>query len=130
MPSSAKASPHSHSEATRFCLRRKCAIGCCRVSPMPPTSHRSWQATTSSGSLKFLIDNVHVDVAGWACETSCFSNNPQPDLQAGLGELEIKTETLRYIVCAGNDLLADASFNIKRWVLQKVSDAFRRKISE
>jgi len=50
---------------------------------------------------------VTSDVAGWTCEASCFANNPQPDLQDGLGELEIKAETLRYIVCASNDLLAD-----------------------
>jgi hypothetical protein len=56
---------------------------------------------------RFLVDNVRTDVAGWTCEASCFANNPQPDLQDGLGELEIKAETLRYIVCASNDLLAD-----------------------
>jgi HK97 family phage major capsid protein len=88
------------------------------------------QASTSSGSLRFFIDNARIDIAGWACEAACFANNPQPDLSEGLGEMEIKAETLRYVACAGNDLLADASFNIEQWVLRKVADAFRRKISD
>jgi hypothetical protein len=52
-----------------------------------------------------------------------------PDLTEGLGELEIKPETLRYVMCATSDLLQDASFNVEQWVLTKVSDAFRRSIS-
>jgi len=87
------------------------------------------QATTSGASLKFLIDNVRMQDAAWACDVSCFANNPQPDLSEGLGELEIKAETLRFIVCANNDLLADSSFNIENWILNKASDAFRRTIS-
>jgi hypothetical protein len=31
-----------------------------------------------------------MQVGGWACEASCFANNPGPDLQEGLGTLEIK----------------------------------------
>jgi HK97 family phage major capsid protein len=52
-----------------------------------------------------------------------------PDLTEGLGELEIKPETLRYVVRAASDLRQDASFNVEQWVLTKVSDAFRRSIS-
>ena len=87
------------------------------------------QATTSGGSLKFLIDNVRMQDAAWACEASCFANNPQADLQDGLGELEIKVETIRYVVCAGSDLLQDAAFNIEAWILRKVTDGFRVAIS-
>src|SRR5262249_6322365 len=65
----------------------------------------------------------------WACESSCFANNPQPDLQAGIGEMEIKPETLRFIACATNDLLADSAVNIESWILRKVSDAVRVTIS-
>ena len=79
----------------------------------------------SSSSIRFLIDNQRISVASWACESSCFANNPQPDLQAGLGEMEIKPESLRFIVCANNDLLADSAFNIESWILRKVSDAVR-----
>src|SRR5262245_57196320 len=75
----------------------------------------------SSGSIKFLIDNVLLKTAAWACESSCFANNPMPDLQDGLGELEMKAESLRYIVCAGSDLLQDAAFNIEAWIMRKVS---------
>jgi hypothetical protein len=48
----------------------------------------------SARSIKFLLDNTELDVAGFACDTSCFANNPQPTLQ--MGELEIKVEPLRY----------------------------------
>jgi HK97 family phage major capsid protein len=87
------------------------------------------QETCSAGSLKFLVDNVRMQDANWACEAGCFSNNPQPDLQDGLGELEIKCETLRYVVCAGSDLLQDSSFNIEGWILTKASQGFRNTIN-
>src|SRR5262249_11243104 len=87
------------------------------------------QASTSAGSLKFLVDNVRMQDAGWACETSCFANNPQSDLADGLGELEIKCETIRYIVCAGSDLLQDAAFNIEAWIIRKAGEGFRRTIN-
>jgi len=85
--------------------------------------------TISGPSVKFLIDNVRIDYAAWACETSCFANNPQPNLTEGLGELEIKPETLRYIVCATRDILEDASIDIESWMINKVNQAFRRTIS-
>jgi HK97 family phage major capsid protein len=65
-----------------------------------------------------------------ACDASCFSNNPQPDLQAGLGELEIKAEPLRYVLCATSDLLQDSSFNVESWLLDKVSRGFRVAIND
>jgi hypothetical protein len=49
------------------------------------------QVTISAGSIKFLIDNARMGLGAWACESSCFANNPTPDLQAGLGGLEIKS---------------------------------------
>lgn len=84
----------------------------------------------SGPSLKFLIDNARISIAAWACEASCFANNPQPDLQAGLGEMEIKPESLRFVVCVTNDLLSDAAFNLESYILRKVSDAFRVSISD
>jgi hypothetical protein len=45
-------------------------------------------ASTSGGSLKFLIDNARMRDAGSACDAACFANDPNPDLQEGLGELE------------------------------------------
>lgn len=47
----------------------------------------------------------------------------------GLGELEIKAETIRHIACAGADLIQESSFDIEGWVLQKVSQAFRNTIN-
>jgi|GEM_PF-2201479 len=85
--------------------------------------------TISGPSVRFMIDNVRIDYAAWACETSCFANNPQPNLTEGLGEMEIKPETLRYIVCSTRDILEDASINIESWMLNKVNQAFRRTIS-
>jgi len=83
----------------------------------------------SSPSIRFMIDNSRLNIAAWACEASCFANNPQPDLAQGIGEMEIKAEPLRFILCVGSDLLQDASFNLESWILTKVSDAFRVSIS-
>jgi HK97 family phage major capsid protein len=84
----------------------------------------------SAGSIKFLIDNVRMGLGAWACQSDCFSNNPVPDLQSGLGELEIKAETIRYVQCVNSDLLADASFNVEQWMTQKVSDGMRITIND
>lgn len=83
--------------------------------------------TISGPSVKFLIDNAEIDYAAWACETACFANNPQPNLI--LGELELKPETIRYVICATRDILEDASINIESWMLGKVNRAFRRTVS-
>ena len=37
----------------------------------------------SGPSIKFLIDNVRMQTAAWACQAACFANNPVPDLQEG-----------------------------------------------
>lgn len=81
---------------------------------------------TSSGSIKFPIDMLD---AGWACDASCFANNPQSDLQEGLGELEIKVEPIRYVARATSNLLQDASFNVEQWLFDKVSRGFRNTIN-
>jgi HK97 family phage major capsid protein len=65
----------------------------------------------------------------WSCEANCFSNNPQPDLQEGLGEMEVKAETLRFIACATSDLLSDAAFNVEQWLFQKVYRGFANTIN-
>src|SRR5262249_50250724 len=85
--------------------------------------------TISGPSIKFMIDNTRINTAARACEGSCFANKPQPDWQAGLGEMEIKAVSIRFILCAGNDLLQDAAFNIEAWVIRRVSDGFRAAIS-
>ncbi len=69
-------------------------------------------------------------VGAWSCEASCFANNPIPDLQAGLGELTIKPETMRFVACAGRDLLEDAAFDVENWLLRKVSDGMRLTINQ
>jgi HK97 family phage major capsid protein len=84
----------------------------------------------SGGSITFPIDNQILDFAAWACEASCFVNNPSPDLQAGLGELTIKAETLRAVVCASRDLMEDAAFPLEQWMTRKLADAFRLKIND
>jgi hypothetical protein len=62
------------------------------------------QVTTSVGSIKFVNGNATMQDSVWACETSCFAENPQSNLQEGLGQLEITVETLRHVVCATSDL--------------------------
>jgi HK97 family phage major capsid protein len=83
----------------------------------------------ASGSIKFLVDDA-VATAAWACETSCFANSPQSQLAEGLGEVEIRAETLRHIVCASSDVLEDAALDLEQWVLRKVSNAMRVIISQ
>lgn len=43
----------------------------------------------SSSSIKFMVDNEFWDVAAWACDASCFANNPTKQIGSGIGELEI-----------------------------------------
>ena len=38
----------------------------------------------SGSSIKFLSDNEVWDVAAWACESSCFANNPTQQIGSGL----------------------------------------------
>lgn len=84
----------------------------------------------SKGSVKFLLDNVEFDTAAWACETNCFANNPKAALEKGLGEVEIKAETLRYSLCASRELLDDSDVNIESWMRRKVNMAFRHVLSQ
>jgi HK97 family phage major capsid protein len=90
------------------------------------------QVSISSGSLKVPIDNsdAGIDDSAWACDSTCFANNPNSKLGDGLGELEIKAEEIRHVVCATSDLIQDASFPIERWILDKVSRGFRDLISK
>src|SRR5262245_48314548 len=85
--------------------------------------------TISGPSIKFLVDDARLNEAAWACQTDCFPNNPAADLKNGLGELEIKPETLRFIVCTSRDILEDASVDMEAWMLRKVNWAFRNTIS-
>jgi HK97 family phage major capsid protein len=50
-------------------------------------------------------------------------------IEEGLGELEIKAESIRHIICAGSDLLQDSSFNIEGWILQKAAQGFHNTIN-
>jgi len=84
--------------------------------------------TISGPSVRFMINNVRIDYAAWACEATCFANNPQADL-SGLGEMELKPETLRYVFCATRDALEDASINMESFMINLVNQAFRRTIS-
>jgi HK97 family phage major capsid protein len=47
----------------------------------------------SSSSIKFFVDNETLDVAAWACESSCFANNPTQQIGSGIGEVEFKPES-------------------------------------
>jgi HK97 family phage major capsid protein len=82
------------------------------------------QVTTGAGSIEYLIETPRMGIGSLACETGCFASNPTPDLAEGLGRLEIKAESLRFVACATSDLLSDASFNVENWLFRKVSDGF------
>src|SRR5262249_19107931 len=84
----------------------------------------------SGAGIKFFVDNEIWDVAAWACESSCFANNPTKQIGDGLGELEIKPESLRYIVCSTRELLEDSSVNIEMWLLDKARRAFAYQIND
>jgi HK97 family phage major capsid protein len=101
----------------------------CLVSPTD-VSGMVDRVQISAGSVRFLIDNVRMRLGAWACQTACFANNPVADLPEGLGELEIKAETIRFVQCVASDLLADASFNVESWITQKVSDGMRITIND
>jgi HK97 family phage major capsid protein len=76
-----------------------------------------------------LIDNARMALGGRACEANCFANNPQSDLSEGLGTLEIRPETVRFVVCATSDLLEDASFDVEAWLYRKISQGMRATIN-
>jgi len=86
--------------------------------------------TIAGPSIKFMVDNVRLFSAAWACETSCFANNPSANLLDGLGEVEIKPDSLRYVLCVNRDLLEDADMDLEGWMLNKVSWAFRNTVSD
>ncbi|MBV9531681.1 MAG: phage major capsid protein, partial [Bradyrhizobium sp.] len=86
--------------------------------------------TVAGDSVKFLVDKANLDTAAWGCETSCFANSPSShDLRSLLGELEIKLQALRYVVCASSDVVEDASIDLEPWILGKATGAFRAAIS-
>lgn len=51
----------------------------CLIDPSEVTGLVS-NANISGSSIKFLIDNVHLQSAAWSCEANYFANNPQADL--------------------------------------------------
>jgi HK97 family phage major capsid protein len=85
--------------------------------------------TISGPSIKFLLDNTELDVAMWACDGDCWGATRVANVTAGLSELEIKPETLRYLICTSRDILEDASIDIEGWMLGKVARAMRSTIS-
>jgi len=85
--------------------------------------------TISGPSALFLIENPRMGLGGWACEASCFANNPQPDLSEGLGTLEIKPETIRFVACATRDFLEDASMPAEQWVMRRISEGLAATIN-
>jgi hypothetical protein len=42
----------------------------------------------SAGSVRLLIGNIRTRLSAWACEASCFANNPTVDLRQSLGQIE------------------------------------------
>jgi HK97 family phage major capsid protein len=84
----------------------------------------------SGPSLVFLVDQVRFQMGAWSCDASCFSNNEQPDLSEGMGRLEIKPETVRFVRCAARDLIDDAAVDVQSWVMDKISVGMSALINE
>jgi HK97 family phage major capsid protein len=101
----------------------------CLALPTDITGYMN-NVTISGPAIKFLVDNEVWDAAAWACDSSCFANTPTSQIGSGLGEMEIKPESLRYICCATRELLEDAAINIEQWLLGKAARAFGAQISE
>jgi len=73
------------------------------------------------------MDNSELtESVGWACENSC--NGPVGDVPPP-GQIELKPETLRCMICATQDLLEDAGFPVEQWLVRKVERAWRQKLS-
>ena len=51
-------------------------------------------------------------------------------MNEGLGTLEIKPETVRFVVCATSDLIEDASFDVETWLYRKISEGMSALINE
>jgi HK97 family phage major capsid protein len=100
----------------------------CIVDPSDVTG-LARSVTISGPSIKFMKDDVRLADAAWACDTTCYVNQPPGSLTEGLGEIEIKPEPIRYVVCATRDILEDASFDVESWMIQKVSRAFKNTVS-
>jgi HK97 family phage major capsid protein len=83
----------------------------------------------SGPSAQFLIENPRMGLGAWVCEASCFANNPQADLAEGLGTLEIKPETIRFVACATRDFLEDASMNAENWIMRRISEGMASTIN-
>jgi HK97 family phage major capsid protein len=83
----------------------------------------------SGPSAQFLIENPRMGLGAWACESQCFANNPTADLAEGLGVLEIKPETIRFVACATRDFLEDASMNAENWIMRRISEGMSSTIN-
>jgi HK97 family phage major capsid protein len=83
----------------------------------------------SGPSIKFMVDDVDLDVATWSCDHDCWGPGHTKSLTEGLSEIELKPEPLRYVACTSRDLLEDASVNIETWLTSKIDRAFRNAIS-
>ncbi|MGY3621250.1 phage major capsid protein [Bradyrhizobium sp. USDA 10063] len=83
--------------------------------------------TIAGASVQFLVDNVDgEELFGWACETDCAVNASGADVARGLGQLELKPEELRGLICATRSFLDDAGINIENWITQKGQQGVRR----
>lgn len=81
----------------------------------------------SAAAVQFLVDNVDGEgLFGWACESDCAFNQPGADVAKGLGQLELKPEEARGLICASRSFLEDSAINIENWIAQKGQQGVRR----
>ncbi|GLR85838.1 phage major capsid protein [Bradyrhizobium iriomotense] len=83
--------------------------------------------TISGASIQFLIDNADFeDLFGWACEAECAANGTGADAAKGLGQLELRPEELRGLICATRSFLDDAAIDIESWISRKAQAGVRK----
>src|SRR5262249_46106361 len=86
--------------------------------------------TIGGASVPFLTDSVDSEeLFDWACSGPWAPNGSGADIAAGLGQIEIKAEEIRGVVCASRNLLDDAAINLENWLVQKAADGVRRVTS-
>jgi hypothetical protein len=57
--------------------------------------------TISAAAVHFLIDEFDgSELFGWACQSDCTFNQPGADISKNLGQLELRPEELRGLICA------------------------------
>jgi HK97 family phage major capsid protein len=85
----------------------------------------------SGPAITFPIDNSFVGASrAWSCADSCYAPPAPQDFQDGFGQITVRAEELRRSICLGRSLLANAAFDLERYVLSRVEAGFRGLVGD